>query len=105
MRTKNSRENALYCPAILILIFRPVQITYFHILIEDRERIGLRKVHQSYPYQGQSFLLFYEIRGFMTVRICIIVLGYDVAQFVGSIDICSERKQNLTPITTIHNCN
>ena len=39
----------------------------------------------------------------MTVRICIIVLGYDAVQFVGNIDIRSGRRQNLTPIITIHN--
>jgi len=42
---------------------------------------------------------------FTPVRICIIVLGYDAVQFVGSIDIRSGRRQNLTPITIIHSCN
>jgi len=39
----------------------------------------------------------------MTVRICIIVLGYDAVLFVGSIDVRSGRRQNLTPIIIIHN--
>ena len=77
MRRKLVVVNMLYCCAMLIVIVRPLQVTYFHILTKierdsvSEKHISLTHIKDKVPY------CFMRYEASMTVRICVIILGYD----------------------------